>query len=190
MLLFITCLIIIIIFHETAHLIVAKLCKCDVEKFSIGFGPAIIRKKIGGTIYQLSPILLGGYNKLKGELKASKDPKAFTNLPYRKKCLIAMAGIIVNILTGLIAIYLGMLFNIYNLIYFGFISIMLGITNAIPFPALDGSYLILVWLEKIYGKEKGYFIMGIICKIGFIIIMMLNIIFLPILIMLIRNGGL
>jgi membrane-associated protease RseP (regulator of RpoE activity) len=190
MLKFIISLFFIILFHEGAHLIVAKLCKCGVEVFSIGFGKAIFKKKIGDTIYQFCPILLGGYNKLKDELSCSNDPKAFSNLPYRKKCLIAIAGVTVNIIMGIIFLIIGKKFHIYALSYFGWLSLVLGIGNSIPFPALDGSYPILVWLEKIYGKEKGYRIMNEICRIGFIILMILNIACIPLLISLWKIGGL
>jgi membrane-associated protease RseP (regulator of RpoE activity) len=190
MLKFIVSLFFIILFHEGAHLIIAKLCKCGVEVFSIGFGKPIFKKKIGDTIYQFCPILLGGYNKLKDEIKCSKDPKAFSNLLYRKKFLIAIAGVTVNIIMGIICLIIGKNYHIYNLTYFGWLSLALGIGNTIPFPALDGSYPILVWLEKFYGKEKGYQIMSRICHLGFIILMLLNILCIPLLIGLIKIGGL
>jgi len=189
MLKFLISLFFIILFHEGAHLALAKLCKCGVEVFSIGFGRPIFKKKIGDTIYQICPILLGGYNKLKDELIHSNDPKAFSNLPYRKKCLIAFAGITINIIMGIICLIIGKKFNINNLTYFGWLSLMLGIGNSIPFPALDGSYPVLVWLEKFYGKDKGYKIMEKICRIGFIFLMTLNILCIPYLIYLAKTGG-
>ena len=65
----------------------------------------------------------------------------------------------------------------------------MGITNALPIPALDGSYPILVWLEKLKGKEKGYALMNKMCRWGFIILMALNIACLPYLFYLIKSGG-
>jgi len=47
---------------------------------------------------------------------------------------------------------------------------------------LDGSYPILVGLEKIYGKKKGYKLMEKIVKIGFVIIIILNFACIPLLI--------
>jgi membrane-associated protease RseP (regulator of RpoE activity) len=91
---------------------------------------------------------------------------------------------------GIIFLIIGKKFHIYALSYFGWLSLVLGIGNSIPFPALDGSYPILVWLEKIYGKEKGYRIMNEICRIGFIILMILNIACIPLLISLWKIGGL
>ena len=181
---FLYSLIVTIIMHETGHLITAKYCKCQVDVFSIGFGRPIFKKKIGKTIYQISPFLLGGYCKLKNELSYSRSKYAFTNLIYRKKVLIALAGVTINIIVGVPCLLLGNSF----ISYFGAISVALGITNALPIPALDGSYPILVWLEKIYGKKKGYAKMNKICSISFIILMALNVLCLPYLIYLMGIG--
>jgi membrane-associated protease RseP (regulator of RpoE activity) len=172
-------LIFIVIIHEAGHLIVAKKLKCGVDIYSIGFGNPLWRKEYKETIYQFAPILLGGYCKLRDELSSSNDPYSFTNMSYRKKVAISYAGVLVNILTGLLVGYIGWWYGIYCLLYFGVISVSLGVTNALPIPALDGSYPILIGLEKIYGKEKGYAIMNKICKWGFVILMTLNIASLP-----------
>jgi len=177
---FIISLFLIILTHELAHLIVAKMVGCSVLVFSIGFGKPLFKKKIGDTVYQLCPILLGGYCKLKDELNYSKSKYAFTNLRYCKKLAISLAGVTTNIILGLLAL---LIFNILNsniniyFLNFGIISLVLGISNLLPIPALDGSYPILVWLEKIYGKKKGYSIMQKMCQIGFILLMLLNVLF-------------
>jgi len=190
MILFLCSLILIIFCHEFAHLLVAKKCGCGVDVFSIGFWKPFYRKEYKGTIYQISFLLLGGYCKLRDELTNSQDSQSFTNQPYHKKVLIALAGVTTNMIIGLLILYLGRLFHINKLIYFGYLSFLLGATNALPFPALDGSYPILVWLEKFYGKEKGYKLMGIICRIGFIILIVLQVACIPWIINLIKNGGL
>ena len=95
-----------------------------------------------------------------------------------------------NILSGGLVFLLGHLLRNYNLIYFGIISIGLGITNLLPIPALDGFYIIgLPICLKIWGKKKGYEIFAIISKIGFILIITLNILCIPYLIQLIKRGG-
>ena len=50
-----------IFIHEFGHFIAARLCGLRVDAFSIGFGPAIWRKKINGTDYKISWIPFGGY---------------------------------------------------------------------------------------------------------------------------------
>lgn len=56
-----------ILIHELGHLIAALLSGVPVEKFSIGFGPLIIKKRIKGIDCGISPIPLGGYVKIKGK---------------------------------------------------------------------------------------------------------------------------
>lgn len=182
------CLIIHIIVHEFGHLIMAKKLKCGVNVYSIGFGNPIFKKEYKKTIYQITPFLFGGYCKLKDELQTSKDIDSFSNLPYYKKVLISIAGCLINLILGIISIIIGLKLLNFNIYYFGIIGCSLGITNLLPIPCLDGSYPILVLLEKIFGKEKGYRIMNKICRIGFIVLMTLNIIFLPYLFYLLWKG--
>jgi membrane-associated protease RseP (regulator of RpoE activity) len=175
--------------HEFAHLLIAKRCGCGVDIFSIGFGKPFYRKEYNGTIYQITPWLLGGYCKLRDELTLSSDEAAFPNLIYRKKLFIALVGVIVNILVGIMVFLIGQFINSSVLIYFGELSFILGATNAIPFPALDGSYPILVWLEKFMGKEKGYQMMAYICRLGFIFLIALQIACIPLIILMYTRGG-
>lgn len=58
---------ILIFVHELGHFLLAKLMGVSVEKFSLGFGPKIIGKKVGETEYLLSAFPLGGYVKMFGE---------------------------------------------------------------------------------------------------------------------------
>ena len=185
---FFLALLINILIHEASHLLAAKAVKCKVEIFSVGFGKPLWKKIYKGTIYQVCPILFGGYCKLANEMKYSRSKYAFTNLRYRDKCLISIAGVLSNFILGNITIALGIYFSNMKIYYFGIISIMLAITNIIPFPALDGSYLFLVWLEKFYGKKKGYALMEKICKIGFVILMILNVLCVPLIVVLYLKG--
>ncbi len=47
--------------HELGHYLVARLCGLVVETFSIGFGPALWKRKIGGITYKIGCIPCGGY---------------------------------------------------------------------------------------------------------------------------------
>jgi membrane-associated protease RseP (regulator of RpoE activity) len=189
---FLVSLFICIFLHELAHLLVAKLVKCEVEVFSIGFGKAIFKKKIGKTIFKIAWIPLGGYCQLKGELTKTRSKNAFTNLLYRKKLMILIAGVVINIITGLVAFLLGRIYNLHYLIYFGCISVFLGISNwFIPIPCLDRGYALwYLILTKIYGKTRGIKIFAKTVRISFIIVMALNIACIPYLITLIIRGAL
>jgi regulator of sigma E protease len=63
--------------------------------------------------------------------------------------------------------------GIWNLFAFaGFLSINLGIINLIPFPALDGGWVIILLLEAIRGKKIDDNKIGFINMIGFVILML------------------
>ncbi len=96
--------VILIGFHEFGHLIAAKIAKIPVEKFSIGFGPAIVKWKSGETQYQLSVIPLGGYNKFKGE--DFDDPEGFFSFPFGRKTITTAAGIFANLALSLILYFI------------------------------------------------------------------------------------
>jgi len=188
--LFLICLLICIFLHELGHLITAKLVKCKVEVFSIGFGKELFSFKYKGAKYRIALLPIGGYNKLQHELDYCKNKYALPNLPYTKKLLVLIAGCAMNIIIGLIAYFVGLKIVNYNLFYFGYISTILGITNLLPIPALDGSYLILFLLEKIIPKKYALQLIRFLVTWGFIILMTLNIMFLPYLIKLIMKGAL
>jgi regulator of sigma E protease len=58
---------VLIFVHEFGHFLVAKLFNVKVEKFSLGFGPKLVGKKVGETEYLVSAFPLGGYVKMFGE---------------------------------------------------------------------------------------------------------------------------
>jgi regulator of sigma E protease len=56
----------LILAHEFGHFIVAKLTGMRVEEFSLGFGPFLLSRKIGETVYGISAVPLGGYVRVTG----------------------------------------------------------------------------------------------------------------------------
>jgi regulator of sigma E protease len=97
----------LIFFHELGHFLFAKFFKVYVEKFSIGFGPAIFSKKLGDTEYLISAIPLGGYVKMYGEDPSLDIPnemkiKAFSHKPLYQRSLIVFAGPLFNFLLAIV----------------------------------------------------------------------------------------
>lgn len=176
-------LILIIFFHELAHFLIAKLVGCEVEVFSIGFGPALISKQIGNTVYQLALIPLGGFCKLKGELDLSNTKGSFGACRYRDKLAIVLAGCTINLLMGGMVLLFAPFFDLGGpWLGFSALSIALGITNLLPIPALDGSYPILLWFPKWFGAKRGVALMQQLVKWGFIFINVINVLCIPFLI--------
>lgn len=62
--------------HEFGHFLIAKLFKIPVEKFSIGYGPPLVRKQIGETDFRIAYFPLGGYVKIAGEEEGELTQKA------------------------------------------------------------------------------------------------------------------
>ena len=56
-----TILGLLILFHEAGHFLAAKFQGIRVNGFSIGFGPALIKKDINGVTYALRALPLGGF---------------------------------------------------------------------------------------------------------------------------------
>lgn len=107
----------LILFHELGHFLVAKWCGVGVVKFSIGFGPVLIGKKIGGTEYAISAIPLGGFVKMVGEdpeeeVAASDRSIAFQSQPLWKRFAIVFAGPFANLLFAFAAFSL--VFSLYG----------------------------------------------------------------------------
>ena len=64
---FLFVLSVVVFVHEAGHFIAAKLNGIYVVTFSIGFGPKILKKRIGETEYAISALPFGGYVKMAGE---------------------------------------------------------------------------------------------------------------------------
>jgi regulator of sigma E protease len=56
----------LVILHETGHFLAAKAVGMRVERFSLFFGPPLVKVRRGETEYGIGPIPLGGYVKITG----------------------------------------------------------------------------------------------------------------------------
>ncbi len=97
----------IIFVHELGHFLTAKWAGVGVERFSLGFGPKLIGRKIGETEYLLSLIPLGGYVKMIGEeigeeVDEADLPRSFTHKSLPKRFLIVAAGPLANFLMAFV----------------------------------------------------------------------------------------
>ena len=107
---FVVVLGVLIFFHELGHFLVARLFGVGVEKFSLGFGPRILGKKVGMTDYRISAVPLGGYVKMVGEdptseLDPADIPFSFTHKHVVKRMLIVAAGPFFNFLLAALVFF-------------------------------------------------------------------------------------
>lgn len=95
----------IIFFHEGGHFLTAKKSGVQVNEFSLGMGPKIFGFKKGETQYSLRLFPIGGYCAMEGEDEESENPRAFTNAKVWKRMIIIVAGAFMNIVLGLIMMF-------------------------------------------------------------------------------------
>lgn len=122
---------ILVFVHELGHFLLAKWSGVGVLEFAIGFGPTVIQKKVGDTMYSLRAIPLGGYVRMVGEdptnseipegipldeLRMYQDPnKWLSKKSYWKKFAVVFAGPLFNMIFALLAsIYLVGTYGIYE----------------------------------------------------------------------------
>jgi len=100
---------IIVVIHEFGHYLPSKLFKCRVEKFFLFFDPwfALVKKKIGDTVYGIGWLPLGGYVKISGMVDESMDkeqmskppqPWEFRSKPAWQRLIIMVGGVTMNVL--------------------------------------------------------------------------------------------
>ena len=79
-----------------------------IERFSIGFGPGILKRKSKktGTIFQLAPIPFGGFVEIRGmNIAEDVDPDdqlAYPNRPAWQRFLTIFAGPATNYLSAIV----------------------------------------------------------------------------------------
>jgi regulator of sigma E protease len=98
----------LIVVHEGGHYFVARWCQMRVERFSIGFGPGILKttSKKTGTTFQIAPIPFGGFVEIRGmNIAEDVDPDdhhAYPNRPAWQRFVTIFAGPATNYLSAIV----------------------------------------------------------------------------------------
>lgn len=114
---------ILVALHEFGHFLPAKLFGMRVEKFFLFFDApyALVKKKIGETVYGIGCLPFGGYVKIAGmvdesldkeqkeRMKRPPEPWEFRAKPVWQRLIVMVGGVTVNVLLGF-AIYAMVLF--------------------------------------------------------------------------------
>lgn len=110
---FVVAIVVLVVFHEYGHYLVARWCDVKVLRFSVGFGNVVYSRRIGrdGTEWALSAIPLGGYVKMlderEGEVAPNELRRAFNRKPVLQRMAIVAAGPLANLLLA-VALYWGL----------------------------------------------------------------------------------
>jgi regulator of sigma E protease len=100
----------LIILHEFGHFIAAKSVGMRVERFSLFFGPMLVKFRRGETEYGIAPIPLGGYVRISGmnpneQLPEEVIPRAYYNQPVWKRITVILAGPVMNLLIAFVIVW-------------------------------------------------------------------------------------
>jgi regulator of sigma E protease len=100
----------LIILHEFGHFVAAKAVGMRVERFSLFFGPLLVKFRRGETEYGIAPIPLGGYVRITGmnpneELLPEVAPRAYYNQPVWKRVVVILAGPAMNLLIAFVIVW-------------------------------------------------------------------------------------
>lgn len=109
---FVVTISIVVVFHEMGHYLAARLCGVHVERFSLGFGKVLFRRRDArGTEWVVSALPLGGYVKPLAEPEPgsmqAKRRGAMSEKNAWQRMLIFAAGPAFSLLLGIL-IYSGM----------------------------------------------------------------------------------
>ncbi len=77
----------LIILHEAGHFVAAKAVGMRVERFSLFFGPLLVKTRRGETEYGIGPIPLGGYVKITGMNPKEETPEDARVIARRSEAL-------------------------------------------------------------------------------------------------------
>jgi regulator of sigma E protease len=100
----------LIVLHEFGHFVAAKAVGMRVERFSLFFGPLLVKIRRGETEYGIGPIPLGGYVKITGmnpteELAPEVVSRAYYNQPVWKRVVVILAGPFMNLLVAFVIVW-------------------------------------------------------------------------------------
>ena len=109
---FVVALAVLIAVHEWGHYRMAVACGVKVLRFSIGFGPTLLRYKPRkqhpgqDTEFVIAAIPLGGYVKMLDEREGAVAPeerdRAFNTQPLRSRALVVAAGPVANLVLAVL----------------------------------------------------------------------------------------
>lgn len=102
----------LVLVHEAGHFFAARAFKIKVSKFGFGLpiGPTLWSKKIGDVEVLVHAFLLGGYVSFPDDEKDSDLPAdsedRFINKPVWQRMVVISAGVIANIITAFLLVFI------------------------------------------------------------------------------------
>lgn len=88
----------LVLVHEFGHFITAKMTGMRVDEFAIGFGPKLLSRRHGETVYSLRAIPLGGFNDIAGmdpDNNTAGD-RGYCEKPVLSRMVVILSGAAMN----------------------------------------------------------------------------------------------
>lgn len=105
--------LVVVLVHEFGHYAVAKLSGIRVDEFAVGFGPKLVARRFGETLYSIRALPAGGYVRMPGMLgmegEADAGDRNFYRASKKKRFATVAAGIVFNL------VFAGICFTVVNL---------------------------------------------------------------------------
>ena len=121
---------VLVLIHELGHFVAAKVLDIKVMRFSIGYGRALVRRKLGETEYQIGILPIGGYCRIMAVPSDSTEPRdasrSFGSRPLWQRLMVVFAGPAANLLLPIV-------------IYFVFFAGQTALPAAVIGDVLDGA---------------------------------------------------
>ena len=122
--------------HELGHLFAAQACKVGVTEAGLGWGPKVCGVRVKGVSCQIRALPLGAFVRM--------DMQELQRRPLVQQLFVLQAGIVVNIVLGLIA--WGS--------FFGTLNLVLALVNSFPLYQQDGWKSGMVIFRKMFGRPS------------------------------------
>ena len=100
-LIFIVILVSLVVAHELAHFVTAKMFGVHVLEFGVGFPPRVFAKRFGETEYSLNWMPLGGFVRLLGE-EDPTHPRSLASRPAWQRLIVLAAGSVINLVLPIV----------------------------------------------------------------------------------------
>ncbi len=154
----------LILIHELGHYLAARAVGMRARKFSVGFGPAIVRVETKETVFQLAAIPIGGYVQVDG-LAGSNEANPYDDLgatlennsqpqerrPLWQRALVVSAGPAFNF--GLAVLLYAGLYGSFNAVAYEWKREATTTIKEVSEPALTAGIKTHDTIESINGKR-------------------------------------
>ena len=122
--------------HELGHFVAAHLYGVRVSELGLGLGPKLLGFRLGSLTFSVRAIPLASFLRL--------DGTALESRPARQQLMVHLGGIISNLILG---------FLTYGSV-FGWVNLLLAVSNLFPLYKHDGWKCGLVLMRALVGRKS------------------------------------